>query len=460
MSKKSVDKTLNNVLKNLVDRHTVQSSKGGQLLVLDSETVNTFEDALFVFIPEGLEEEIRGFILNAVATEGAEAASKAQQKFKQANPRGYGTTLSYLTRKGNSLGARYTQGGNLTPFSFLIESFEDARKVKTAILNKVFQDLKTKNIELSRKEQTQVAKNIHRGHGAGGFAVAEVKIASSLARLEALSKQKGQISKALVTFGNQYNINVDTLNRLKYLVSNFSHVVTKKGTLRASYVSVLTYDSMEDNTYDSIFEGEALRVFNEEFVPYFVKNFTSTKGSPSITDKIAHQLTKNSTPKQTKHVKVKTTAKDVPSKSSVTSKVKGKQSAKGNSKKARKKGAQVKPSAGAAPKSVLPDIRQFIGVLNSRINTEVAKNMGSPRLNYRTGRFAESVRITDITRTNQGFPSIGYTYMRNPYEVFEHPGTGNPLAQEGQRDPRTLIDKSIREIMAEYAVGRFYTRRV
>jgi len=28
------------------------------------------------------------------------------------------------------------------------------------------------------------------------------------------------------------------------------------------------------------------------------------------------------------------------------------------------------------------------------------------------------------------------------------------------RDPRTLIDKSIREVMAEFAIGRFYTRRV
>lgn len=111
-------------------------------------------------------------------------------------------------------------------------------------------------------------------------------------------------------------------------------------------------------------------------------------------------------------------------------------------------------------RNTVPDIRSFIGILNSKINIQVAKNMASPRLNYRTGRFAESVRVTDILQTGQGFPSIGYTYMRYPYEVFEFPGTGHPLAQEGQRDPRSLIDKSIREIMAEFAIGRFYTRRV
>lgn len=111
-------------------------------------------------------------------------------------------------------------------------------------------------------------------------------------------------------------------------------------------------------------------------------------------------------------------------------------------------------------KPVLPDIRSFIGILNERLPTQVANNMGSPRLNYRTGRFANSTRVNDIQLTSKGFPTIQYTYMRYPYEVFEFPGSGSPLALQGERDPRTLIDKSIREIMAEFAVGRFYTRRV
>jgi len=29
-----------------------------------------------------------------------------------------------------------------------------------------------------------------------------------------------------------------------------------------------------------------------------------------------------------------------------------------------------------------------------------------------------------------------------------------------ERDPRRLIDKSIREIAAQFAIGRFYTRRL
>ena len=97
----------------------------------------------------------------------------------------------------------------------------------------------------------------------------------------------------------------------------------------------------------------------------------------------------------------------------------------------------------------------LIGVFNQQLPKTVAKNMRNPALQYQTGRFASSVRVTDINQTQQGFPSIGYTYMRNPYETFE---VGN---RQGtiERDPRRLIEKSIREIATGMAIGRFYTRR-
>ena len=82
--------------------------------------------------------------------------------------------------------------------------------------------------------------------------------------------------------------------------------------------------------------------------------------------------------------------------------------------------------------------------------------MKDQRLVNRTGRFAESARITDIIKTPQGFPSVGYTYQKNPYQTFE---TGNRQGSP-DKDPRRLIDFSIREIAAKHAIGRFYTRRV
>ena len=76
----------------------------------------------------------------------------------------------------------------------------------------------------------------------------------------------------------------------------------------------------------------------------------------------------------------------------------------------------------------------MLGILNQQLPKVVANNMGSPRLNYVSGRFASSVNVTDITQTAKGFPSIGYSYRRNPYEVFE---------QDPDRDPRKIIDLSI-----------------
>jgi hypothetical protein len=98
-------------------------------------------------------------------------------------------------------------------------------------------------------------------------------------------------------------------------------------------------------------------------------------------------------------------------------------------------------------------------LLNAKLPEVVRKNMGAPALTNRTGSFASSVKVTDIRRTNKGFPSIGYTYDKNPYQIFEV-GAGKTPWANADRDPRKLIDRSIREIAAERAIGRFFTRRV
>ena len=106
--------------------------------------------------------------------------------------------------------------------------------------------------------------------------------------------------------------------------------------------------------------------------------------------------------------------------------------------------------------SSIPSVPQLIGAINQRLPDVVAKNMEPPRLQKQTGRLASSARITDIVTTRKGFPSIGYTYQKNPYQTFElGQNQGSP-----DYDPRKLIDASIREIAASLAIGRFFTRRV
>ena len=96
--------------------------------------------------------------------------------------------------------------------------------------------------------------------------------------------------------------------------------------------------------------------------------------------------------------------------------------------------------------------------LNKKLPSKVRENMQAPALENRTGRFANSVKITDVVQTPKGHPSIGYTYQKDPYEVFEMGSKGNWATPE--RDPRKLIDRSIRELATEIMLGRLFTRRV
>lgn len=110
----------------------------------------------------------------------------------------------------------------------------------------------------------------------------------------------------------------------------------------------------------------------------------------------------------------------------------------------------------AAPASTTPSLPTILGIIQQSLPETVRDNMEAPGLQNQTGRFASSVRATDINQTPQGFLSVGYTYMKEPYQTFEMGHVqGSTL-----RDPRKLIDASIREIAAEHALGRLYTRRV
>lgn len=81
-------------------------------------------------------------------------------------------------------------------------------------------------------------------------------------------------------------------------------------------------------------------------------------------------------------------------------------------------------------------------ILNAFITKYVQENMGQAgRLVYRTGRFANTVYIEDVRRNeSRGTISTKFRYMEYPYRVFE---------RHSSRDPRKLIEFSIREIMRD-----------
>lgn len=99
-------------------------------------------------------------------------------------------------------------------------------------------------------------------------------------------------------------------------------------------------------------------------------------------------------------------------------------------------------------------------LINKNLHDQIKKNMGKGDnmeiLNYRTGRFARSAKVTSISQGKSGMFSFYYTYMRSPYDTFL---PGGRLYKPG-RNPKHIIGKSIRELAAQVITDRFKTRTV
>jgi hypothetical protein len=94
-------------------------------------------------------------------------------------------------------------------------------------------------------------------------------------------------------------------------------------------------------------------------------------------------------------------------------------------------------------------------ILNQQLADRIKTNMGTGTatkvLNYRSGRFADAVKVERMSSSREGMITAFYTYMKYPYQTFE-PGykQGSPAS----RNPRLLISQSIREIAATVVKNR------
>jgi len=104
----------------------------------------------------------------------------------------------------------------------------------------------------------------------------------------------------------------------------------------------------------------------------------------------------------------------------------------------------------------LTSLRAILVKLNMYLPSVVQSNMGKlGALKYRTGRFAQSTYVTDVSILNNT-PNIRYSYMLHPYQTFE-PG----FAQGSEsRDPKILIEKSIRQIVSSMIKNKYNMERV
>lgn len=107
--------------------------------------------------------------------------------------------------------------------------------------------------------------------------------------------------------------------------------------------------------------------------------------------------------------------------------------------------APAQKRASSSPVSLL----NLIPIINQRLPEVIRSHMGTAgRLVNRTGRFSEGPQVIALDKNSL---TLSYTYQLSPYQVFE---------DQGARDPRPLIEQSIREIAKGMIEQRFNLRRL
>ena len=249
------------------------------------------------------------------------------------------------------------------------------------------------------------------------------------------------------------------------LVIDAHQIISKQGDFRAGLSMILSPVLAEENikrgsTEEKLIQEAFLQAFEMTFKNIEYENL---EGSSTLVEKVESVIVYDSflKPLKTSKIKTKLKSKKVSTKtrtkvSDTTERGKGKQvsstATKGSKAGAVSSNQRVKNKQSRSMFSIM-------AMINKKLPQTVEKNMGAPGLENRTGRFARSVKLTEVSTTKQNFPSFGYTYDKEPYQVFEL-GRGRRPWATPERDPRRVIDLSIREIAAQLAIGRFYTRRV
>jgi hypothetical protein len=108
---------------------------------------------------------------------------------------------------------------------------------------------------------------------------------------------------------------------------------------------------------------------------------------------------------------------------------------------------QVPTALSILDQKTIINLPNLLNLINANLHDQIQRNMGTGNsrdvLNYRTGRFAESVKVERLSESRQGMITAFYSYMKNPYATFSK---GGRQQYPRSRDPKTLITKSIREI--------------
>jgi len=421
--------------------------------------------------------------------------------------------LGPITKRGSELislketliaNSLYNLKDSNTKFLFIFKNHQDCRdyhnsleaKIKEVFIKPIIDDLK-KIFKLSANQviklndsEKKVDRSLDVAHGGSiGLSAQLFNITRSLgegaAALREQAKSMKGITKLLYNVAAQnlegmaiqairkfvplgfneipVNINDIVENRVETFLNHDVNI--KTGKLRSEMTVIVSTQGTAFNASQSSLERDTSLFIKSKITSLYAY----ITGSPNLVQvietalfqKVTHKLlkTKGVRVKGPKNKAIQVKASEIVE-SSTKNIIKSGQTSKA------KKGTPIKAKSVRGitapiepPTKLSASPLEMITYINKNLPVELDKLMVAPRLETRTGRFAQSVQVRNITQTKQGFPSIDYTYQRDPYQVFEM-GIGRFPWATRERDPRPLIDRAIRNIAAEMLKARIYTRRI
>ena len=326
------------------------------------------------------------------------------------------------------------------------------KKEYADIIPKHYADATEQQLEKVAGKDNKLGSQIGHAEGAGanqvGLAASTVAVAQAKSIIDE-ARAKGvdvtKLDSAVRTYEQKLELEI-----------SHKQIISAEGTFNKNYIPIFTDQASGDNQEQAENENLFVAAFREE-----IGDIVTGPNSTALPDAIAQ-------------ISMYNIAKGKKVKSTGAKKRQIRESSKGTAKRTQKGRDEYDVITDGGPdisdyikrtkrtgrrQKDRYSIAALIGIINEKLPQTVRKNMGAPRLESQTGRFAQSVKMMDASRTSQGYVSLGYTYAKNPYQVFET-GTGKAPWATPERDPRRLIDQSIREVAAGLALGRFYTRRL
>ena len=318
--------------------------------------------------------------------------------------------------------------------------------------------------------RTDLTNFYHLGHGIMGNAVSELTALRGIVGVSRSSIEKSKGGKFVPKediaeiLEKQRNLIADifsAINFSKQVLTSRTQLevstdmrVDSEGQLNKDYVFVLTFQSSESNLKDSKREKEQIEAINKLIKDKYSdgREFFKDSGSASLEEAVEGVIHYSINSKNAKVTGPKGRRK-------YTSNHHAKETTATSTEEivVSKFGRIPKPPRMTNKVASKPSKVNIVALLNTKLPQEIRSRMTYPRLVNRTGRFSESVQVLSADTTAKGGTSFAYTYQKDPYQLFER---GRSRLATPDREPRDIIDASIRSIAQEMMLGRFYTRRV